>query len=67
MIKANAESMGNIKVCGDCVYFRQHYIFENGRYSPIDCGHCVFPNLKQREKLSKACKNFQGKVVRFWE
>lgn len=65
MIKVNAEGMGNVKICGDCAYFRQHYVLQNGMYFSTFCGHCVFPNIKHRETFTKACKHYQGKIVRF--
>ena len=27
--------------CGDCKFFRQHYVISSGRYMALDYGHCV--------------------------
>lgn len=34
--------------CGNCAYFRRHYVKRQGRYEPLHLGHCVFPRLKDR-------------------
>lgn len=48
--------------CGSCTHFYMHYVrFENGRYIPIDFGHCVFPRIKDRDADTKACKYYEVK------
>ena len=34
--------------CGNCAYFRRHYVKIRGRYDPLHLGHCVYPRLKDR-------------------
>lgn len=53
------------RVCADCIHFRQHYVLVKGWYTPTNCGHCVFPRIKVRQSLSKACEAFCGKIIRF--
>ena len=37
------------ETCGDCKYFRRHYIrIDEDDYLSIDYGHCVYPRLKKR-------------------
>ena len=46
-------------VCGMCVHFRQHYVPLYGDlYTPISCGHCVYPRLKHRKKDAPACVHY---------
>lgn len=46
-------------VCKTCVHYRQHYILDEQRCTPIACGHCVFPRLKHREPSTPACHRYQ--------
>ena len=37
------------KCCGNCKYFRKHYVrLYKGTYRSLDYGHCVHPRLKKR-------------------
>jgi len=49
--------------CGDCKYFRQHYIFNGERLSRVHCGHCVHPRLKHRTPSTPSCPNFEQRMV----
>lgn len=46
------------KTCSNCCHFIRHYIKTKKRYFPINCGHCTYPRIKDREPHSPACKNF---------
>lgn len=46
------------QTCGNCEHFIKHYIFMDGRFSPIDDGHCTYPMIKNRTTDHKACKHF---------
>lgn len=51
------------KCCGNCYYFRVHYIkrnpFSYAVYDEIYDGHCIYPRLKRRKKNNLACKYFK--------
>ena len=36
-------------LCINCKHFYRHYVWAQGKYTPIDSGHCAFPRLKLRE------------------
>ena len=43
------------ETCGDCKYFRRHYIRrEDDNYFPLCYGHCVYPRLKKR-RIEEYC------------
>ena len=44
--------------CKDCQHFRQHYRPSGNTYTPIGCGHCVYPRLKHRHPDTEACFRF---------
>ena len=48
--------------CGNCRRFLQHYILDgkNG-YKACNCGHCVYPRIKRRVGICKACEHYQEK------
>ncbi len=47
--------------CGNCYYFRQHYVLFCGtRFDPIPCGHCVYPRLKHRNPNTYACVHYKA-------
>lgn len=49
--------------CINCKHFHRHYVlgsWHHGRYTPIDCGHCVFPRMKER-KAYDTCEHFKNK------
>ena len=39
-------------VCGNCAFFRCHYILHRSRYMPLSVGHCVCLRSKDREEGS---------------
>ena len=43
------------KVCCTCAHYAQHYRKSNRGYSPVDCGHCSFPRVKNR-KPDQTCE-----------
>ena len=43
--------------CKDCQHFLQHYILDDQNCSAINCGHCVFPQIKHRKPYTTACKH----------
>ena len=46
--------------CGDCKFFRQHYVISSGRYMALDYGHCV---ARCRKKMyaadTTACERYE--------
>jgi len=51
----------NEAVCANCKRYHQHYgIFEgdNGKVAPINCGHCVYPRMKERKPGTAACEHY---------
>ena len=50
------------KICGNCMYFVQHYIRLNKgrqfRYIAINCGSCKYLRLKTCEKSYNACQHW---------
>ena len=49
VIKMSGYEALSVETCGNCKYFRRHYIRrENDNYSPLQYGHCVYPRLKKR-------------------
>lgn len=34
--------------CGNCLYYRRHYICREGAFYSLSYGHCIFPRLKKR-------------------
>ena len=46
--------------CGDCKFFRQHYVISSGRYMALDYGHCV---ARCRTKMyaadTTACERYE--------
>ena len=56
----------NDKVCFNCKYFVQHYIYTKFYdsymdYSPCGIGHCTTPRLKNRKPNHKVCEHFEWK------
>ena len=51
----------NLCVC--CKHFYQHYIYSEGRYSPINCGHCGRCRVKHRQ-ADATCEYFEYSAVR---
>lgn len=52
------------KICGSCWYFRVHYVERDGRFWPIQEGHCVYPRCKPRTYDTPACSRWQRKMKR---
>lgn len=49
--------------CVNCKHFIQHYTFTpRGKqpFSPVHCGHCVYPRIKDR-RPHDTCKHFEPK------
>jgi len=44
--------------CRTCQHFMQHYRMNEDKIFRINCGHCVFPKMKQRNPTAKACEHF---------
>ena len=47
------------RICKCCSHFRQHYLLESDRCSPVYCGHCVYPGIKHRRPDHAACAHFE--------
>ena len=51
----------NEAVCANCERYHQHYGLRPGskRYvEPINCGHCVYPRIKDRKPGTAACEHY---------
>ena len=46
------------KACKDCGHFRRHYILDEQACTPVNCGHCTYPRLKNRKPDTLACTHF---------
>lgn len=50
------------EVCGNCKHFIQHYIANKftllPSFSPMHCGHCTYPRLKNRT-VHDSCDKFE--------
>lgn len=46
------------KTCKECEHFRQHYVLDAQRGTPVNCGHCVYPGIKHRRPDTSACRYF---------
>ena len=48
--------------CQNCVHFRQHYVLDAKSAMKTECGHCVFPRIKQRRPRQAACVHFMERT-----
>lgn len=48
----------NQNTCNTCVYYRQHYVFNQCKIFRVYCGHCTYLNAKTKRPDSKICKNY---------
>lgn len=46
------------EICGNCQYFRQHYIKVEHNFVECNAGHCWYPRLKTRSPGFKGCAHF---------
>lgn len=48
------------KLCKNCVYYLQHYIFFSGKLSTVYCGHCLHQKVKRKRIRpdTDACDQF---------
>ncbi len=46
-------------VCANCRHYVQHYTVERKLAFPTNCGHCVYPRLKDRRPGTAACGYFE--------
>ena len=40
--------------CGNCLYYRRHYICREGAFYSLSYGHCIFPRLKSGRPMLPA-------------
>lgn len=55
----------DVPLCINCEHFCQHYIRGGPPiftiwWCPLDCGHCIYPRLRDR-KAYDTCKHFEQK------
>ncbi len=50
----------NNQTCGNCAYFRLHYIRRGRRYFSLRYGHCICPRLKKRDAAQTACQYWKS-------
>lgn len=47
-------------VCKECEYYCAHYVrLAKKQWQQLDHGHCVYPQIKQRQAQTPACKYFE--------
>ena len=46
------------KTCNTCVYYRQHYVFDQRKIFRIYCGHCTYQKSKTKRPDSKICEKY---------
>ena len=47
------------KVCGNCIYFFQHYFKDEDGYTATIFGHCGYPRIKIR-KEKDTCSHWRA-------
>ena len=50
--------MMNQNTCNSCVYYRQHYAFDQRKIFRIYCGHCTYHKVKAKRPDSSICINY---------
>lgn len=63
IISKNVYVFNDKRVCANCEYFHQHYVYSKhgiSTYMACDTGHCCYPRFKYRRPLSKACEHFKN-------
>ena len=46
------------KYCKHCMYFHQHYAFDNRKIFRVYCGHCTLGKIKRKLPDTVACDGF---------
>lgn len=44
--------------CESCVYYRQHYTFDQRKIFRVCCGHCSYLRPKRKRPDSKNCEHY---------
>ena len=44
--------------CRTCLYYRQHYAFDQRKIFRVYCGHCTYQKAKTKRLDLKACENY---------
>jgi len=44
--------------CGSCLYFRQHYAFDQRKLFRVYYGHCTYQRAKGKRPDAKICENY---------
>ena len=47
--------------CKTCVYYRQHYSFDQRKIFQVNCGHCTCKRLKRKRPDAKVCDDYVQK------
>ncbi len=45
-------------ICSTCVYYRQHYTFDQRKIFQVHCGHCTCKKVKRKRPDTKACNDY---------
>lgn len=45
-------------MCKDCIYYRQHYTFDQRKIFQVYCGRCTKLSAKKRRPDSKGCEHY---------
>lgn len=54
-----------VPMCINCKHFHRHYVHKGPpvytvQWTPLNCGHCAYPRLKDR-KAYDTCEHFEQK------
>lgn len=44
--------------CSSCMYYRQHYVFDQRKIFRVHCGHCTYQKAKTKKPTAKICENY---------
>jgi len=44
--------------CKTCLYYRQHYTFDQRKIFLVNCGHCTCQRVKMKKPDTKACTHY---------
>ena len=49
----------DVFTCALCIYFCRHYIpYRDGKFRPVEYGHCIYARTKMCRAARKACHHF---------
>ena len=48
----------NQHFCETCIYYRQHYPFDQRKIFRVYCGHCTYQRVQTKRPDAKACSHY---------